>query len=96
MHRLKKFYKYYGTIIGLLSLWFIFRDLGSIIPFLFLLTLPILIYGTFVYFPSRFYARFAKHNTQSQQDKQELENTSTFRILYVVALVGFILVMLIK
>ena len=86
MHRLKKFYKYYGTIIGLLSLWFIFRDLGSIIPFLFLLTLPILIYGTFVYFPSRFYARFAKH----------IENTSTFRILYVVALVGFILVMLIK
>lgn len=42
MQGLKKFYKYYGTIIGLLSLWFLFRDLGSIIPFLFLLTLPFL------------------------------------------------------
>lgn len=71
MQKLKKFYKYYGTIIGLLSLWFIFRDLRSIIPFLFLLTLPILIYGIFIYFPSRFYARFAKHNTQSKQDRQE-------------------------
>ena len=96
MQGLKKFYKYYGAIIGLLSLWFLFRDLGFIIPFSFLLTLPILIYGTFVYFPSRFYARFARHNTQSQQDKQESEDTSTFRILYVVALVGFILIILIK
>lgn len=96
MQGLKKFYKYYGAIIGLLSLWFIFRDLGFIIPFSFLLTLPILIYGTFIHFPSQLYTRFAKHNTQSRQDKQELENTSTFRILYVVALVGFILAILVK
>ena len=84
MQDLKKFYKYYGAIIGLLSLWFVFRDLRAIVPFSFLLTLPILIYGTFVYFPSRLYARFAKHNAQSKQGKQE--SHSTFNTLYVVAL----------
>ena len=99
MQSLKKFYKFYSVVASLLCV--VASIIGGadgsielgIRVFIFFMSLPILIYGTFVYFPSRFYARFAKHSAQS---KQELEDISTFKILYVVALVGFILAVLIK
>ena len=97
MQDLKKFYKYYSIVIGLLCvIASIIGGAGGSIRlgiqvFMLFMSLPILIYGTFVYFPSRLYARFSKHNTQDKQ-----ESHSTFNTLYVVALAGFILAMLIK
>lgn len=102
MQSLKKFYKIYSIVISLLCvIASIIGGAGGSIGlgikvFIFFMSLPILIYGAFVYFPSRFYARFSQYSTQSQQDKQESEDTSTFRILYVVVLVGFILAILVK
>ncbi|MWV61701.1 hypothetical protein DCO58_08165 [Helicobacter saguini] len=88
MQKLKRFYRIYTIIIALLSLFSMVitgpngMSLGeTIFTFVFYMILPIVFYGTFIFFPNKILKK--KDNTQLNQEK-------TFKILYFIALMIFI------